>query len=204
MTVENYESDCRLIRNDFRDNIICPPITVCTLPCEPAVSAPCNNPRKKKENNMGYNNSETRVNIQASSAPVRDPILEAKDHLSVRLNDMAYKKLPELRKAFGLVNDEDPKTPDELIQRIKDGKFVLPSTEDQEKNRERDFYSSAWSFIEWRDPSVKRDQSGYAAAKDKLNAAATQVRDIIMVKTPEDGLAALQAFEAQSFLPTTA
>lgn len=99
------------------------------------------------------------------------------------------KKTIELRQKFGLEDDDRPRTPTELIDRIKAGLYVL--------NEDRKDYRTNWplDYISWRDPSKQKDQKGYAAAYDKLQALLKDTQRAIVIQTPAEGLIALKAFE---------
>lgn len=110
-------------------------------------------------------------------------------YLTQRLEDIEYKKLNELEKTFNLYDDPTPLNGKELVDRILAGKYILP-----EKAPER-FYGYAQDQLTWRDPSKKRDTDGYRKAHDDLMNARIAAEDVVVIGTPADGLAAVQAFE---------
>lgn len=112
------------------------------------------------------------------------------DYLTGRLHDAFDAKNTELQRMFHLIDDQAPRTPEELIERIKAGKFTLP-----EKDKRRTYWG-AYDQIIWRDPSAKKDQDGYDAAFDLLEKERTKAKDAIMISDPADGLKAIQALEA--------
>lgn len=71
----------------------------------------------------------------------------------------------QLRKDFGLVDDEDPRTPAELIKRIADGQYTI-----DEKYLDYRSYAP-WSYVRWRDPKKVEDKAGFKAAEEKLDAS---------------------------------
>lgn len=111
----------------------------------------------------------------------------ARQYLGGRAEMVFYAKDHDLRKTFGLEDDEYPYDPKDMVKRIQDGKFVL----------EEGKHGS--SRILWRDPELKEDKEGYKAAKEKMEVGYTKVTDDIMVLYPDQGLESLRTFEAETF-----
>lgn len=105
------------------------------------------------------------------------------------LYQTAEEKDLDLRKQFGLKDDDAPTNPKELVERIKAGKFTLP---DETKRR---YHYSALDGIRWRDPDLKEDQAGYEAAWNAFRKAKETAHEDIMIKDGEAGLAALRALK---------
>jgi len=116
------------------------------------------------------------------------------DYLLRRLDNIYYAKEGALPKFYGLRDDDAPSDHKEMLERLNDGLYVI-----DEKHEGR--YWSAYEALHWRDPSVKQDAKGYAEAKNLLIAAKIAAKDLIMVKTADEGLEALQAFEKEEFGP---
>lgn len=133
----------------------------------------------KKEENMDNNIQTRRIS-----------------HLRDRAESVFFTHQRNLQKKFGLVDDDAPMTANELIQRIKDGKFVIP-----EGKGDTRYYSgyNGTAMIEWRDPAVKKDRKGYDEAEKVLNKAVTELTDKIEILDPVESLKALQEFEATEF-----
>ena len=112
------------------------------------------------------------------------------EHLSRRLHDLFYTKKGDLRKQFHMDDDRQPKDAIELIERIQAGSFVMPTKESIKQN----YSGSIRDQIVWR--SEEKDEEGYEAAKKDLTAKYEAAKDIIMVKSADEGLAALQDFQA--------
>lgn len=95
--------------------------------------------------------------------------------------DAMYKKEEELRKKFGLVDDEFPRTANEVIKRIKDGNIVVdPMLGDQPSCCPLD-------CIRFRDPKLEPNYTGYDAASEKLVKLYSSVeRQIVASSTPAD------------------
>lgn len=128
-----------------------------------------------------YNDVTLDVQAQESDAT------KARARLSMRARDIYYQLDRELEKKFGLRGDDRPKSFTEFQERIKAGKYVL---DDKHKK------SLYWmDYIEWRDPSITRDDDGYAKAEEALKKAFTATEDEIAVFGPEEGLASLRKFE---------
>lgn len=117
-------------------------------------------------------------------------------HLRDRAESVFFTHQRNLQKKFGLVDDDAPLTANELVQRIKDGKFVIP-----EGKGDTRYYSgyNGTAMIEWRDPAVKKDRKGYDEAEKVLNKAVTELGDKIEILDPVESLKALQEFEATEF-----
>ena len=114
-----------------------------------------------------------------------------REYLMDRLNDIRFHKEVALERAYGLTDDEPPRTAEDFLKRIEDGQYIL-----REDNRyRRDFYDR----VRWRDPDLKEDQDGFHAATEILRAATTTTRDQILIMDPKDGLLAMQTFEASEF-----
>lgn len=121
-----------------------------------------------------------------------DPDAAKRCRLEYRLNDIYVTKKNELRKKFGLIDDDEPKNPKEMDERIKAGKFIIKGLNDDKPRNWFCWYEA----LRWRDPAVKEDQDGFDAAKKDLKKAFVETQDIIAIKDPEAGLEAMKAFEA--------
>lgn len=152
--------------------------------------------QQEKENTM---NTLNIVAHAAQTNPGRSPEDRQKDHLVSRLNDIKYQRREVLRTQFGLDELPRPKTPSELVEYIKAGKYVLKHEEDLEDDCDfssSEFYYSPWRYIQFRDPEVKEDRAGYEKACKALEKLYDDTKDEIIVKNPEDALAALRQFES--------
>ena len=127
-----------------------------------------------------------------SPAPQSDE-QKTKNYLNSRRSDAYYNKLREAEKTFHINEDPAPKTPKELADRLAAGQYTIRDAQEDNKDK---WYGSIKSHIEWRDPKTPADKAGYAAFEVLLDKQNILAQDAIMVKTPADGLAALQAFEA--------
>lgn len=144
-------------------------------------------PEKQKEIEMTYNTDCSAIT----------EVQTQRKYLSARLMTLAKNKEPDLLRNFGLTDDKAPMTFDEAVQRIKDGKYTV--VEQYSGNTANGYYGLD-SAIRWRDPAKKEDKPGYDAAKKLMAAAVTDTQDAIMIKTPDEALAAVKAFEAMTFI----
>lgn len=128
-----------------------------------------------------------------SSSAKYDDTQAQKSYLNHRLWNVSNEKETEIRKIFGLTDDGRPTSAKELVDRITAGKYVLGDRQD-------DYTYDPLMFIEWRDPAVKKDPDGAAAAMKIKEEKSTDVEDIIMTGSSIDALAAIKAFQA--WVPT--
>lgn len=130
---------------------------------------------------------------------------EATTHLLGRLRGATDQKRRDLEVQFGLKDDKFPSTMQEFIDRIQKGQFVLT-----EKGKAKDklacvvnavymFDFEDQKLFRFRDPKKTEDKEGFDAAIKRRDEAYTKAMSIILVKSSEEGLAAVEAFEAQSF-----
>lgn len=156
-------------------------------------------PAYQYSNKCVAKSTQANIDLQVNMPPAQDPTEKARNRLLERAGQASYEKRDDLRKAFNLIPDNTPETLKDFIQRIKDGKFVTDLTEKEQA--ERTFWCTERMLeeIEWRDPARKEDQPGFDAANELLTNALNDVSDEIIVKTPEQGLESLRAFQAKTF-----
>jgi hypothetical protein len=111
-------------------------------------------------------------------------------YLNERIETIAWQKCESLRRQFGLIDGAPPSTASEAVERIKAGKYVLPS---------QDMIDTGVRSIIWRDPSVVKDKAGYDVAFEAKINAKIAARDVVMTGTPAEGLKAVQDFEAWTY-----
>jgi hypothetical protein len=121
------------------------------------------------------------------------------NYLEGRLYNTVSKLDNELRKQFGLVDDEFPTSPKELAERLKAGKYVVRYLHEDGNPGEYDDYINRYEplggLIRFRDPAVKEDQDGYSAAREEMLTVKKSVEDTLYIDTPENALKAIQEFE---------
>lgn len=151
--------------------------------------------KQKKEKDM-YNERNTAISVNPSiriePATTFNAIEEAQDHLIERLSEATSKKLIAARKTFGMDNDERPRTAQAFVDRILAGKFVIP------EDRKNSYSYDPTDYIQWRDPSIQKDEPGFEAASTTIHAASDDVMDILIVKGAEAGLAAINEFKTKT------
>lgn len=159
---------------------------------------------------------ETQVNAPTSVCQIKAPYSkeqEATEHLLDRLYKSYEDKRIDLKKQFGLVDEDAPKTRKDLIERITQGKYqITPAGQAQDVLNEKmngilpniaemlgtDYLLASWA-IRWRDPSKAEDLEGFDAAIKRRDAAYDKATTIILVKSGDEAIKAVEDFELQSF-----
>lgn len=145
------------------------------------------------------------MNTYAMATQVSAPSLEVqqKQYLSERASSVFYTKTNELYPKFGLHDEPTPKSPLEVIERIKAGDFVLRGKWAKDYVADEDdedcYYYNAFDAFRWRKPGTKRDQVGFDKAVEALKSFYTKTKDSIMIGDAKEGLKALEAFESKTF-----
>lgn len=134
----------------------------------------------------------------------RTGIENQRQHLRDRLSDTFRDKKTALRRHFHLEDDAPPKTPQQIVDRIKAGQYVSLKDREWEDRMSssgvlRWCDPSPYAGIRWRDPKVVEDVEGFRAAEEVLDAARITVKDSIVVLSLEEGLKALREFEEKTF-----
>lgn len=110
-----------------------------------------------------------------------------------RVRSIAYNKRQDLRKQFNIDPPTAPADVEEMVQRIKDGKYsILPKEQDR-------YYWSFTDRLSWRLPDVKADQDGFNAAIKALDNQQNITMDIVTLNDNAGSLKALQDFEAWTY-----
>lgn len=133
----------------------------------------------------------TPVTTQKKEETTMDTNANTKYYLNNRLRNVGYDFENQLTKAFGLVDDDRPRTAKDLVDRITSGQYVLPK-----ENDDSDYEPDAFHSIRWRNPELKADRVSYEKAWAKMDKAKVAVHDLIEVADPVVALKALQEFEA--------
>lgn len=180
------------MREDAIQMIINPPMVVSSCgslaSSYPTTSLVCTTQSDKVNNNKEqsmYLSINTTGNLDA----------QQKNYFGQRAVEIFFEKKEALKKDFGLIDDEAPRTAKELAARIAAGKFVIDTTKEV----------SEWDFsirraFSWRDPSVKKDEDGYKAARKVLDKKLTETKDIIVAsEKATDALAAVKDLETATF-----
>jgi len=182
------------------------------LDCCPPTCAPCKTTaaipqawnksavkKQEEEQKMSYNQIDVRV---APIASTDSEIATQRKFLAETLRDLYWTKRhsDDLRRAFGLMDDEAPKTVKERKARIAAGKFIVDfDYDDEDFDEDEEHYGLGRGHIRWRDPAVKEDQAGLTAVQKLIDAENTKTQRIIQIKDADTGLAAIEAFETKTF-----
>lgn len=171
--------------------------------------------KQEKEDTM-YPTCNTKTDTRAATANVNinapaawDKAQTAQEYLLNRLRDALYPKYSSVDKVFKFGETNVPKTLTELMDRLKKGDYKLDKDGEKRLKREAldseygdiddDFYfqSAFTNYLDWQTEPF--DQEGWEAARQAVSDAYDAAKDVVMVSSAEDGLKALQAFEATKF-----
>lgn len=143
---------------------------------------------KQKEENM-----YTQVTVDSESEGRKA------QYLSNRMNEVYHEKRNDGMAHFHMDDNQRPKSPKEMVERIKAGDFKFDTESTKEDGSWKSKYGmcSASSGIDWN--TIPPDEDGYKAFRDKLDAAKEKALDRIRVLTPAEGLATLEEFQAATF-----
>ena len=131
---------------------------------------------------------------------IATPLTESeqqRNYMTVRLVTAESNQVQKIREKYR-IDAPAPKTKADLLARLTGGKFTI---EDDyfDKNGDLKEYENIKYAFTWEDPTNPADTAGYKSAKALLKQAFMDAKDAIVVKPVEDGLAALKAFETQTF-----
>lgn len=108
---------------------------------------------------------------------------DQRSHVRARLRDLKYDHVTALKKQFGLVDDDAPRTPAELIERITSGNYTI----DEEHLDYKSWGAGgAAEYIRWRNPNVIEDKAGFKAAEKKLDDAYQSAKDAAILSPVAD------------------
>lgn len=157
--------------------------------------------QKKKDNNMRtcYKDCAPATASVNISADAFSPEKEAQDRLVYRARDTFCEKVRKLEKTYHLYDDQVPATIKEMLERVKAGDYKFDSNYKDEfvLSQEYESYCNPFGYFDWR--KVPADRAGYDKAYALMDKAHDELVDTIKVLGSKEGLAALRAFEAQSF-----
>lgn len=156
-----------------------------SVPCSPpypyGCKGACTKEPNKKENNMGYE-------IETAQ----------RQHLQSRLRDVREAHSSAMRDKYNMNPVRSPKTLEELTAALAKGHYTLNKDMFTADGRFTGWTSSRDAII-WTNPDKPEDKAGYDAAKALLGKAYTAAKDVIIVKSLDDGLKALNDFETATF-----
>ena len=112
-----------------------------------------------------------------------------KEYLKDRLSSARSSRERKAMIKFGLEDDFFPRLAEDVVDRIKSGLYVI--------NEERDGDCfNPWDAIEWRDPAIKKDFPGFKKWQELEKQTFLAAKDTVVVKSYDEGLKALQDYEA--------
>lgn len=206
ITFGNKTTASQLSKADFvkaRDALVKANVTgpfniVCTSPC--AQTTLCNNNDKywNQEEGITPMKNYTDNCATASVTGARPDTQIQREYLGERLAQ-TYRQLDyKLEEQFHLHVCNEPKNAKDLVAAITGGKFKLASKLDDPEYADDIKYSGPFWGIDFDGPQP--DRKGFDQARKDLKEAMTKVKDIIVIKDADAGLAAVEAFAA--WLPT--
>lgn len=101
-----------------------------------------------------------------------------------------------MEKKYGLRDEDLPKTAEELIAKIKEGKYVAPDTSAEDYDSD-DYRWEPYFGLKFRDPSMKKDRPGYEKAMEAFGAERTAVELKISVLEPAEALKFVESFKTK-------
>jgi hypothetical protein len=120
-------------------------------------------------------------------------------YFSDRIACMRFSAVTKLERQFGMRGDDAPETVTDALARLAAGKYVLRS----DVTADQTVYNPL-GYIVWKDPSIKKDPKGYAAAEAAYSAAEQAAQDQIVADVTT-GLAQVKAMESWTYTaPATA
>jgi hypothetical protein len=164
---------------------------VCAFECAPACEA-------LKKSRFGAKVCNQEKEVENTMTTTYNEIEASRKYLNGRVQSTYWIKRDELSEQFRIHNSEFPKTYKELIDAIKNDKFTLDTKRTAKIDayaEDDDWYGNAFDGIKFNLPTAP-DHDGYNAAVNELDKKIQDVKDVINVGTPADGLKALQELEA--------
>ena len=114
-------------------------------------------------------------------------------HLLARAQQVYEEKIENIRDKYHLQDDPSPLTPEEMVERINKGLYVIDP-----KPMNENFYLGMARF-HWRDPKDILDKEGYDKAKESLETVYQDTQDAISVQPLSETLKALRNFQTKEF-----
>lgn len=181
--------ECKIVANycgvsSTGGSLILEPINSADIPYD--IPAPANKPNKKGKKMSRYYDEYNDCYVDAPTSPVTDQ----RNYFKNRIATIRCEKDSELMTKFGLRDEDAPQNFEEFMARIQAGRYVF-------RKEEYKTNTPYWrDYIEWRDPSVKKDQKGYAAAWEAFEKEVTKTGDAVMALPADKAMEAVQALEA--------
>lgn len=140
----------------------------------------------------------TQIVPQQREVTMLDPEIEQRHYLLNRTASVQGNKDREMEKVFNIEDDDRPRTPEDLVKRITDGKYVITAKDEFDED---EGYCGGYSFerLHWRDPATAPNREGYKSAFQRMNVAAQKTNDKARLMSIADGYKAFEEFEATDF-----
>jgi hypothetical protein len=146
------------------------------------------------EEEMGYHKECNAAQAIVVAGGQKTETEYQRKYLIEGLRDARDEKIDSLSKAFGLTDDDAPRTFKDFIARVKAGDIMYDGAKDEDYE-----HGSIYHHLRWRSPKRKEDKTGYRAAKARALAAYARAKDDIVVLPLETGLESKRAYEAADF-----
>lgn len=101
-----------------------------------------------------------------------------------------------MEKKYGLRDEDLPKSAEDLIAKIKEGKFTAPDTSAEDYDAE-DYRWRPYFGLKFRDPSMKKDRPGYEKAVEAMRDEKTAIELKVSVLEPAEALKFVESFKAK-------
>ena len=164
-------------------NLIWNDVSLVDTPCPPTpLETPQGSCKQTKKKGKTMYHVDNCISVEA----------QQKEYFIERATGVYREKYDEAMEFFNLALDTPPESPEDLIERIKTGKYVL-TPRDQFK---RKYDWSPLDRISWRDPNAKPDEEGFETFKKTLNKAQQKALDAVWASDAVGAAEAIQEFEA--------
>lgn len=135
----------------------------------------------------------THVQEDTMNTHEHSPESVARSALRNDLSNLYTKHDQKLLHHFHVMDDDQPDTPEEVVERIKSGKYQLRDKKD------RSSFSHWTNHIRWRDPTQEKDEEGYKAAYEKMKVAYKHAQQDVLCDPLDKAKAAVRKFEEHTF-----
>lgn len=164
-------------KRDYLDNLVNPPVVVSDY-----------SRSGRTPENLGV--KEEKEQKETTMYVDYEDLGPEQNYLLERLSGIYEKVQQEAYTFFGLRDDPYPNNAKEMVERLQQGKFTW-DTKEPEKKSVYNFYS----YISFRDPDRVKNMEGYNAWEKLFQEQYTKTKDIIMIKSQDEGLEAVYELE---------
>lgn len=120
-------------------------------------------------------------------------------YLTNRLAGVSREKDAYAYEYYNIGYRPTPKTGKELKDWLASGRVVVDAKLDDDLKFDRDWGSSPLNYLVFVDPDKKVDHDGYEKETQVIAKDYTKAKDVISLLSTEQGLTALEAFEARTY-----